>query len=181
MGHFRISLLAPLLIAVALPIAADTTEERAARYDAWRETLRQADAAQRADDLDRAITLFQTVIEEAQQIEDRGLLVTRAHDGLGDLLRRQQRPTEAITHYRAAAAGWTRLLRSDQPRHAVTLHHLGLCYIEVEQWEQAEKTLRDAIGIWNRSGGSSAGLEQSQRALRAAVQRRAIPWPTEAR
>lgn len=159
------------LVFLFAPAGAQPTQ-RAERLEDWRARLGQALAQ---DGSDRAIELYRSILDEAESGGDDGILVARAVDGLADVYRERHRFDLARPLYERSAAQWKRLLGPLQPRLAVSLHNLGICYVELARWDAAERVLRQARGIW-RAAGDETRDSETEKALRAALERRAIPW-----
>jgi len=154
--------------AAAVPVIPPFAEARAERHRIWRERLDEAEAARRAGDPERAAGLYRDVIGAGEHAGDGTLLVARAVDGLADVLRETGRPDEAEPLYRRAALLWERLLGADQPRLAVSLHHLGLVLSALGRDDEARVELHRALTIWDAAGPPGAsGAEATRSALRA--------------
>lgn len=154
---------------------AQTTKTRGELFQDWRGRLESAEQARKSDDDERATELYSSILSEARTREETGLLVARAQDGLADLYREQHRFDLAAPLYERAVESWTRLLGPSQPRRAVSLHNLGVCYVELADWAAAERVLRDALVVWN-DGERRDRIAETQRVLDAALARRSIPW-----
>ncbi|NIM63504.1 MAG: tetratricopeptide repeat protein [Acidobacteria bacterium] len=145
-------------------------------FDDWRGRLETAAQAREGGDDARAVELYASILEEAEERRERGLLVARAVDGLADLYREQHRFDLATPLYERAAGMWTRLLGTAQPRRAVTLHNLGVCYVELARWPDAERVLNDALQVWREGGHPAERIAETRKVLDAATARRPIPW-----
>jgi tetratricopeptide (TPR) repeat protein len=146
------------------------SRERAALLEDWRTKLEAAEELSEREEFDRAEALYLELLDDAARSESEGLLVARAADGLADLYRLQERPSEAAELYRRAVAMWDRLLGPGQPRLAVTLHNLGTVCLKLGERGEAERHLKRALAIWEESYGvDSPQAENSRRALRAAA------------
>jgi tetratricopeptide (TPR) repeat protein len=153
-----------ILLLMALPHA--HAESRAERLQRWRAELANAAriAPESPADAERR---YRAVVGEADAAGDAGLLTTRAVDGLADVLRTSGRCEEAVPLYRRSAKAWKRQLGANQPRAAVTLHHLGLCLADLGRSGEAESALRQALEIWVATyGDGAAETENTRRALR---------------
>ena len=150
---------------------------RSELFQDWRQRLESAaQAARRGDDDEQAVALYGSILNEAETREEEGLLVARAVDGLADLYREQHRFDLAAPLYARSVELWTRLLGVSQPRRAVTLHNLGICYVELANWPAAQRVLREALMVWRDVGESAARIRQTEKVLDAALKRRSIPW-----
>lgn len=168
-----VSLLACLLalqnVSAGFPRA---SQPRAVRTDAWRTKIAAAEKAAEQDREEEAETLYREVLDQSAELDDSGLLVARAVDGLADLCRRQERLAEARDLYLRSAGMWERLLGPRQPRLAVTLHNLGLVETARGDHAAAEAHLLRALAIWEESfGADSAQAENTRRAQRRVRQR----------
>ena len=123
-------------------------------------------------------TTTRSILDEAEALNEDGILVARAADGLADVYRTRHRFDLAAPLYERSAALWKRLLGTAQPRLAVTYHNLGVCYVELARWDNAERVLRDALMIWQASGNRARG-EETEKALRAALEHRTLPWRSD--
>lgn len=140
--------------------------ERARLFDEWRKTLEAADGARSERQHTEAAAFYRSVIESAEASHPRHLLVARAIDGLADVHRMQQRWNEAAAGYARSAAMWADLLGADQPRRAVSLHHLGMAQMELEQLAAAEQSFGEARRIFALAFGADSGEAlNTQRAL----------------
>lgn len=149
--------------------------------DRWREQIAAAEQAANEGRSAEAEALYRAVLEQSAAIDDPGLLVARAVDGLADLCRRDDRSAEARELYLRSAEMWERLLGPRQPRLAITLHNLGVVETARGEYAAAEPHLLHALSIWEESyGADSAQAENTRRALRA-LQRRAADADDAAR
>ena len=159
-------------LTLVVPVAASAPDSRAERLRDWRVTL---DHAAGLDDEQASAALYRSILDEAARLGDQGILVARATDALADLHRRKQRFALAVPLYERSTEMWARLLGPEQPRLAVSLHNLGVRYVELARWEAAERALNAAAAIWLRHDDNGF-LEHTNRALRAAREHRKIPW-----
>jgi Tfp pilus assembly protein PilF len=167
--------------ALILPAnATEPTENRGELFKDWRTKLASASESLAAGDDERAGELYRSVLEESRIRGENGILVARAADGLADLHRARHRFELAVPLYERSAAMWTRLLGDSQPRRAVTLHNLGICYVELADWPAAEEVLLQALSVW-REHGEPQRMRETQQVLDAALERRTIPWGAETR
>ncbi len=157
------------------PQAADE-KSRADTFREWRVVLESAYQARQEGDDDRAVELYGSILAEADAREETGMLVARAVDGLADLYREQHRFELAAPLYERSVESWTRLLGASQPRRAVSLHNLGICYVELSQWDAAERVLTAALAVWRDGGRHGDRFAETQKVLDAALARRSIPW-----
>jgi len=141
--------------------------ERGRIYDGWRRQLEQAESAEAAGRIDEAEPLFRAVIDAAEPVAPRHLLLARALDGLADLCREQSRWGEAAEAYTRAAGLWGTLLGEDQPRLAVTLHNLGVVQLELGRADDARANLERALAIFESAYGPAS--EQARNTRRAVV------------
>ena len=172
-----------VLLGAALILPANATEptkNRGELFKDWRARLASAAESFAAGDDERAGELYRSVLEESRIRGENGILVARAADGLADLHRTRHRFELAAPLYERSAAMWTRLLGDSQPRRAVTLHNLGICYVELADWPAAEEVLLQALSVW-REHGEPERMRETQQVLDAALERRTIPWGAETR
>ncbi len=155
---------------------AASQKSRADLFREWRDGLHAAHQARLSGDHDRAAELYGSIVAEAEAREEDGLLVARALDGLADLYRERHRFDLAAPLYERAVESWTRLLGESQPRRAVSLHNLGICYVELEAWDAAERVLTAALEVWRRGESHGERVAETQTVLDAALARRSIPW-----
>jgi tetratricopeptide (TPR) repeat protein len=132
------------------------SEQVAARQNAWRTLLEDAQDAVEADLWEEAEGLFESVIEQTRAANKRGMMLARALDGLAAARQRTSRFDDAARLYGEAAELWERLLGPAQPRLGVTLHNLGLSYIELERPDDARRSLERALSIFENSFGTAS-------------------------
>ena len=154
---------------------AEAAKRRGEVFQYWRGRLESATQAINRGDDEQAIELYGSILSEAESRQESGLLVARAVDGLADLYREQHRFDLAAPLYERAVDSWTRLLGASQPRRAVTLHNLGVCYVELADWPAAERVLRQALAVWH-DGEHLERISETEKVLDAALARRSIPW-----
>jgi tetratricopeptide (TPR) repeat protein len=164
------------LLALCTGVAAETTPSRGDLFQEWRLRLDSADRAIERGEDEAAIRHYDSILNDAEQRGEDGLLVARATDGLADLHRMRHRYDLAAPLYERSAARWARLLGANQPRRAVTLHNLGICYVELADWPAAERALREALTLWQLAGVPETRSRETQKVLDAALARRSIPW-----
>jgi len=164
------------LVTMTSGLGAEAEVSRGELLQDWRQRLESAAGAVSRGDDDEATGLYRSILGEAETRDEDGLLVARAADGLADLYRRQHRFALAAPLYERSVSLWTRLLGVAQPRRAVSLHNLGICYVELADWPAAERVLREALTVWRDSGAPAARVEETQNVLDAARGRRSIPW-----
>ena len=157
-------------------LGAEDGNNRGELFQDWRQRLDSAGQALRRGDDEQAVDLYGSILSEAEAREEEGLLVARAADGLADLYREQRRFDLAAPLYERSVALWTRLLGVSQPRRAVTLHNLGICYVELADWPAAERVLRAALTVWRDAGEPPARISETEKVLGAALEHRSIPW-----
>jgi len=154
------------------PSAALADADRDGGVPRLHERLAAAAAALDAGEIEAATAGYTAVLALAERISDANLLVARAADGLGDAHRLAGRPAEAERLYLRSAALWARLLGENQPRLAVTLHHLGSTCLDQGRPEQAVDHLNRALAIWNATlGPASAEARLTGELLRRAQPR----------
>jgi tetratricopeptide (TPR) repeat protein len=156
--------------------AAESVKTRGELFQDWRGRLESAAQSKNRGDDEQAIDLYESILSEAESRHETGLLVARAVDGLADLYREQHRFDLASPLYERAVESWTRLLGASQPRRAVSLHNLGICYVELADWPAAERVLREALTVWHEGGHAAERIIETQKVLDAALARRPIPW-----
>lgn len=171
---FSVCLLLACLALVAPTHGFEST--RAELFREWSERLDRASAAMQRGEKDAAVGEYEAILGEAAARAEEGILVARAEDGLGDVLRERHDFAGATPHYERSAESFKRLLGESQPRLAVTLHHLGLCYVETGRWTEAETVLRETLRIWRASGAADGRVRETEEILDAALERRTIPW-----
>jgi len=118
--------------------------------------LRNAEAAVTSGRTAEAAALFNDTIDDAVRLNQRGLLLARALDGLAELEYAQQRLPEAESLYLRSIPLFRELLGPDQPRLAISLHNLGVLYLEQQRFEQAAHELKQALEIWVKVYGSES-------------------------
>jgi tetratricopeptide (TPR) repeat protein len=158
-------------LAAALPCVGETPS-RAERLQDWRGRLERAAAH---GDTDPAIALYRSILDDAAVLDENGLLVARAVDGLADIYRVRHRFDLAAPLYERSSGLLSKLLGPAQPRYAITRHNLGICYVELERWDEAERVLREALELWS-AGNDTNRTAETEKALRAALERRTLPW-----
>ena len=174
---YRVACVLIGLGAMASGFDAQAVKSRGELFQDWRGRLESAAQAQARGDDDRAIDLYGSILSEAEsRREEAGLLVARAVDGLADVYREQHRFDLAAPLYERSVEAWTRLLGASQPRRAVTLHNLGVCYVELADWAAAERVLREALAVWRDGGHPAQRIAETEKVLVAARARRSIPW-----
>jgi len=140
--------------------------QRARLFDEWRNTLQAADSARSERRHTEAAASYRSVIESAEAAHPRHLLVARAIDGLADVHRTQRRWNDAAAGYARSSEMWADLLGADQPRRAVSLHHLGMVQMELEQLEPAKQSFAEARRIFAQAfGADSREALNTKRAL----------------
>lgn len=163
------------LLSMTAGPGAETEKSRAELFQDWRQRLEAAAQATHRGEDAQAVEFYDSILDEAQTRGEDGLLVARAVDGLADLYREQHRFDLAAPLYERSVDAWTRLLGAAQPRRAVTLHNLGICYVELADWPAAERVLREALTVW-RDTGKAQRVLQTEKVLEAALARRPIAW-----
>ena len=164
--------IAIVLIGLAVVPCAAEPPTRAERLQDWRGRLVRASEF---GDTDAAVVLYRSILDEAASLDENGMLVARAADGLADVYRGRRRFDLAAPLYERSLHLWRILLGAHQPRTAVTLHNLGVCYVQLERWDLAERVLRESLGLW-RTGNHEERAAETDKALRAALEKRRIPW-----
>jgi len=164
-----------LLSTAGVGLSAEPVKSRAELFQDWRARLEAAAAAGNRGEAEQAIELYGSILDEAEARRESGLLVARAADGLADLYRERHRFDLAAPLYERSVEAWARLLGEGQPRRAVSLHNLGICYVELADWAAAERVLREALAVWH-AGGHGNRIAETEKVLDAALARRSIPW-----
>jgi tetratricopeptide (TPR) repeat protein len=156
-----------LVLSLALPATAQHmpsgSRPRAERHAGWRSLLDDGERAMTERNWDAAESAFVSVIDDARTAGDRGLLLARALDGLADLRREIGRLQEAGELYLESADLLERVLGSRQPRLALTLHNLGVVYVEQERFDEAEAPLERALLIFEEAMGADSPQAASTR------------------
>jgi len=142
------------------PEARGLTVESAADL---RSRLRNAEAAVTAGRTAEAAALFNDTIDDAVRLNQRGLLLARALDGLAELEFASQRLSEAESLYLRSIPLFRELLGPDQPRLAISLHNLGVLHLEQQRFEQAAHELKEALAIWVKVYGIESPQAQNTR------------------
>ncbi len=163
------------LLVVTTPVAAEE-KSRGEQLRQWRVQLEAARQAWQENDDSRAIEIYAAILAEAEARHEDGMLVARAVDGLADVYREQHRFDLAAPLYERSVESWTRLLGEAQPRRGVSLHNLGICYVELGDWAAAERVLDGALAVWRSAERYAGRIAETQRVLDAALARRSIPW-----
>ena len=171
---FTLGIFAATALAIAYPLPPGS-RDRAEQYELWRAAVDKGERAMAEGRWSEAEAAFVRVIEESRAIDDRGLLLARAVDRLGDLRRRDERWQDAERLYLEAAALWERHLGPMQPRLAITLHNLGVVYIGQERYEQARTTLLRALDIVENTLGPEADQAADTRLALQATERASRP------
>ena len=149
-------------VLTCLPALAESRKERTERL---RAELRAAEQAADDSDGSEADNRYRNVIDELEGSGQLDLLLARAVDGLADIERRRGRLPEAEQLYLRSSVLWEELLGPDQPRLAITLHNLGMLYVEQARDREAEEFLGRALEIWEaRYGADSAQARNTRRA-----------------
>jgi tetratricopeptide (TPR) repeat protein len=156
-----------LVLSLALPATAQhmpsESRPRAERHAGWRSLLEAGERAMTERDWDAAEFAFVSVIDDAREAGDGGLLLARALDGLADLRQETGRPREAGELYLESAELLERVLGPRQPRLALTLHNLGVVYVEQERFDEAEEPLERALFIFEDALGADSPQAKSTR------------------
>lgn len=169
-GLCLVWLLAPPAPAQHMP---SSSKPRAERHAAWRALLDAAERAMIARDWDAAESAFASVIDDARAADDGGLLLARALDGLASLRHATGRLQEAGELYRESAKLLERALGPGQPRLALTLHNLGVVYVEQERFDDAREPLERALLVFEKTiGADSPQAESTRHVLGVAESRR---------
>ena len=150
-------------------------------FNDWRGRLESAHQASVQGEYDQAIQLYGSILSDAEARGEEGLLVARAADGLADLHRERHQFDVAAPLYERSVRLWTSLLGKSQPRRAVSLHNLGICYVELNDWSAAERVLREALTVWRDTHAPQARTRETEKVLDAAIHRHSIPWKTTTR
>jgi tetratricopeptide (TPR) repeat protein len=173
---YRVASVLMCLVSMSSASGAEAGLSRGELFQDWRQRLESAAQAVHRGDDEQAVALFGSILNEAETRGEEGLLVARAADGLADLYREQHHFDLAAPYYVRSAELWKRLLGDSQPRRAVTLHNLGICYVELADWPAAERVLRDALTVWRDAGESVVRIRETEKVLEAALAHRSIPW-----
>ncbi len=154
-----------LCLGAALPLSAQLmppeSRPRAERYAAWRSMLEDADDALAEGRWEQAEKTLLAVIEQARALDSPNLVLARAVDRLGDLRRELGRFDEAERLYRESAQLWQAVLGASQPRLAVTLHNLGVVYVQLQRYDDARSSLERALEIVERSIGTRSDIARN--------------------
>ncbi|MEM6993592.1 MAG: serine/threonine-protein kinase [Myxococcota bacterium] len=117
-------------------------------------TARLASAYSHAGRAEEALPMFRRAIAVLRDGEGEGSTrLASAMDGLGRVLRQQDKLAEAEQEHRRALAVWRKALGDDHPDVAVSMMHVGYTLAAQEKWaealelfRQADATLRSAVG-----------------------------------
>jgi Flp pilus assembly protein TadD len=99
-------------------------------------TIGRSDAFVRTGRSDEAITTLQDLIAAEPQ-------AFAVHAQLGDLLRRDERFTEAAAAYSQAVE----LIDQEDPRFWFLFYARGICYEQIDEWDAAEADFRKALRL----------------------------------
>jgi tetratricopeptide (TPR) repeat protein len=128
-----------------------------------RSRLSSAEAAVKSGRTAEAAALFNDAIDDAIRLNQRGLLLARALDGLAELEFTAKRLSEAESLYLRSIPLFRELLGPDQPRLAVSLHNLGVLHLEQQRYEPAANELKEALDIWVKLYGSESSQARNTR------------------